>query len=562
MGDKPLIPKTDDSTEPFGQRWGLHAGYLLDIPFSTSISEEGLGHGAFLHLDIADSFVTRFPIQVGYRWAETEGKLLPSTSSEGTTFKRKHWGLFFGLGTTNRVVPFFDSSNDFAGSLSFGIMPTIGGGSTTIFNSPLSLEDESFGFGSTSDSTVDASTTYSLTGEIRPWERWPVLTLGPAFNYGVQYAGENSEYNRVNMSVLLMLSAGYGDASAKASGDADTEQGLYAVFVYLYGTTQGLMQRYWMNKALADPQQKLVDYGLLDESSGGRGSMTDVPLFQAGSTFASGLGDPYGPALHTNMGLFWALFGARTLGEGLFLSADSDATKTGATAGLLSSVRELGYPIAGIETPKKRLALADATVEHREMVINMASYLLNSVFVVGGGAGGSDIVMQAGASANVQLALNSNPTGRGTVERTDVSFVPAAFQWGGKSGMRPGVLIHKSWHDFPSPTFQLFTSALLLSPGIYGDAELNSDVDAALGLEWKTPYTRLSIGLNTKSVSGGGEKAKAGIGGIAGFDLLVPFNGKEDGSGLTAGIRFLATKLFPEGHQLDLVPSLGATVHY
>lgn len=559
MGDT-LIPKQEPAKDPASDQLGGGLYYCLRVPISTSISEGGLGHCAGFHLDVAETFIDRYNLGLEFNYTGTEGKLFPSTDSAGTTYDRTHWALQFAFGRTRRLYPFFSDAGDHTASLSLNTTPMIGGGSTTLSRSPVTLEGDQYGFGEQREKTWDLSTTYSLPLDITLKDRWG-MRLAPSLRYGVQYAGSGSEANRVNLDFMFTASIFLGDASTQPGGDADTEMGPMGIAQGLFAMGHGWAQRYMMARTLSAPQEALETYGILQPQSGGsRGSMSDVPKLEAGAAFLGAADSSLTPALRAGEGWYWGLLGIQTLGEGLSFIDDSTAMRTGALSGLLKTPRLLGYAIAGIETPGKRLMLTNEIVELREMYINLVSYALNTVVMFGGALGGSDWVGQAGVGANLGVAFTPDPSERGTVERTDYTFVPVAISGGSQSGLRQGIVIHKSWHDVPMPELQLFSSVMLLSPLLYGDAPQTSDIDAALGLEWKTTYTRLLFGVDTKAVHGGGPDWKTGFGGLVGFDVLIPFNGQESGTGLTLGARFMAHKLFPDGYSYTFLPTIGLTL--
>jgi hypothetical protein len=447
----------------------------------------------------------------------------------------------------------------------------MGVGNTTMGGGSRELEGDTYNFGTASKRTFDVKTNYSLMGEFPFMDRGRAL-IGPEFAYGVQYAGEYSEYNRVGLELMLTLKLGYGDASALAGGDADTPLGAMGITQGLYAMFHGWMQRYAMNQALSSPQEQLDSYGLGTTSGGDRGSMANVPVLEAGAAFAGGMGGAMTPALRSGAGWYWAFLAAQTAGGAGFLFSSGDAGKTGGLSDLLGSARLLGFAIASIEEPDKRLALPSEMVRRREMYINLVSYALNTIVMLGGGLGGSDVVSKAGIGTNLQVAFSPDPAERSMTESTQVSLVPATYvSGGGKSGMRSGMRVHQSWRDVPLPEFQLFSQVLFLSPMFradnavnhatqsdpYSDAELNSDVDATLGLEWRTRWTRLYFGLDTKGIFGGGDDQKVGIGGTAGFDLTIPLSKHW---ALTAGIEGMAHKTFPKGEQFEVVPTVGVEV--
>lgn len=584
MSDIPTS-STEKPALSFGARWGLKLRYGLDVPIPTAISEPGLGHNLGLHLEIAEGDLLTLGADVG--WAKTDGKLLPFASGPGATYDHIHWSGQFGFGRWSRTPFWREDENHSArgslsawGSFSRGAIPSIGVGSSSFSRSPVTLGGESFSFGSTSQTTFDVNTTYALALGFRLGRRFPEISIGPAFALGAQYAGEGSEFNRLKLSFMLLLSLGSSDilekknAGAQKSGAVpeDMEMGALGIAQGLFALAQSWLQRLMINATLARPQQIVQDYGLLAPDPGNRGAMANVPFFEAASNVGAAIGGSLTPALHAGNGWYWGFLGARTLGEILFLLPDNDAARVSAGANLLGSGRLLLYPIFGIHAPARRASLPSLQIERREMVIDLIGMGLHTILFAGGAIAGSANTMQTAALADAQVAADPNPSGRKTIERSDYTY-GIDFLFGRTSGIRGSIGIHKDWHDFPLPNFQLFSALGLSSPSIwlgnignhvsqsgpYRDGELSSDVDAKFGLAWKTSHTRLAFGTASRAIFGDPE-VKAAFGGNASFDVLIPFSGREDGHGITLGAKCLFLKLFPEGFQGDCSLNLGVTL--
>ncbi len=575
MSDNVLIPAAPSEGESFANRWNLSLGCGPRFSVSTSISEGGVGGVCGLSFGIAENFDEVYPFAIDVPFGTTEQKIFPTTDAAGTKADHQHWAFRVGLGKTTRNATYFGDEGDFRLSLNISAVPMIGVGSSTISRDDYELDGETFSFEDASSKTFDIGTNYSLMAEIRPAGRFPALQIGPAFHYGLQYAGEGSEFNRVKLEFMILASVGYGDASTVGGADADVELGAMGIAQGIYALGHGYLQRYLFDKSISRPMAALDEYGLTDpEGAEDRGSMADVPFLSAAASIMGG--PSLTPPLRAGKGWYWAFAGAHALGGGLFLAADSDDAKAGGVGDLLGTARLLAFAMADIETPGDRLEKDDSEVEKREVIIDLASYAANSlVFLIGAGTG-SEIATVGGISANNSVALSPDPTDRGMVERTDVGWVPYSAYWGERNGNRAGIIVHKGWHDFPAEKFQLYSELIFLSPLMtpgnigraasqdenYSDVMLPSDVGAGLGFEWKTTWTRLMFGIETRGIFGGEDDANSALGGVVGFDLTIPFNGEEDGSGLALGGRFTAHKTFPKGYALELMPWVGATFHY
>lgn len=562
-----LIPKkVEGEGDPLSQRWGLLAGYDFRLGIETPFTEPGTVHAFSVQLDIAEGFGDRYTLRLELPFGESTGKRLPS-APEGATTENSHRSVRAGFGRVRRFSPYF-SGGDLVAAPSFATTPTIGKGKTTSTAPTRELDGESYSFGTEEQETWDVGTSYAFALEARPWGRAPAILIGPAFYYGVKYAEDGSIYNRVDLEFIpVRIQVGNLDAT----DDASDELGPMGIAQGFYALLHGLGQRYLVNRTLADQKERLANYNIKVGEGGDRGSLENLPALEAGAALMGGMGNPQAAALKSGRVGFWVFAAAQAAGGAIFLyKVDGTANNTAGAADLLGSARLLGFPIAGIETPDKRRMPADE-VERREAYINLAGYALNTAVMLFGANQESGVAMMSGANANVQVALTPDPIEGDLVENTSVTYAPKTFLSSDKDGNRGGIIVHRSWHDIPSKDVQLFSSVAILSPALtpgnsiehlsqdepYEDAHLNSDVDAALGIEWKGTWHRLYGGIDTKAIFGGGDAAKVGIGGVAGFDVLVPFNGKEDGIGLVAGVRVMAHRIFPEGTQLEVVPHVG-----
>ena len=562
---EPIITKKSEAGEPLSERWGMNAGYCLMIPIETAISEGGLGHCVQANLEIAESFNERYTIGTQFDYSDTNTKLLPSVNGAGRT----HWGLMFGFGRISRLTPWFGKDGSLSGSLNFGVTPLIGGGQTKLGGGSQTLDGETFDFGSQKSGTWDIKTNYSLMAEFRPLERGPTILVGPEFAYGVQSTGDYSEFNRVGLELMFTIKLGYGDNSTLPGATVDTKLGAMGISQGIYSMAHGWINRYMMNKTLSDAQEALGDYTGAGDTAD-RGSLANVPVLEGSAAFLGGIGGGgMTTALRAGSGWYWGILAAQTAGGIGFLFSDGSSGVSGGVSDILRSARLAGYAMGGIESPDKRLALSSEEIVRREMYINFASFALNTAMMLGGGLGGVDSLATAGAAANIQISFSPDSAERGLAEASQMSLVPVSIS-GDKNGwgMRSGVRIHQSWHDFPTPDFQFFSQVTFLSPMFradnlvnhverdepYGDAWLTTDIDASLGLEWKTRYTRLYFGIGTKGIFGGGEDQKVGIGGVAGMDVLIPISKRWS---ITLGAQGSAHKIFPKGERYEFTPSLG-----
>lgn len=572
MGDEILKPVAPKESEPFANRWGLALECGPRFSISTSISEGGVGGVCGLSLDIAENFDKVYQLKLDVPFGTTDQKLFPTTDAEGTSADHSHWAFRLGFGNSTRAFTHYGKDGDYRLSLNVGSTPMLGVGSSTISRAPYELDGETFDFEETSDRTFDIGTSYFLLAELRPGKRFPAFKIGPAFHYGLQYAGEGSEFNRLKLEFMIMASVGYGDASTVSGTDADMELGAMGIFQGFYGLGHGYVQRYVMIKSLLQPMEALDEYGLTDtEGSDDRGSMAGVPFLSAA---ASVMGGPsLSPALHSGKGWYWGFAAAHAAG-GLFLISDSTDAKGAGLGDLLGTARLLGYAIANIETPDARFAKESAEVQRREMYLNLASYALNSVVFFIGAAADSDVAIIGGSSANNSLVMSPDPIERGMAESTSYGYIPYTGYWGKRSGNRAGMIIHNSWRDVPHPNFQLYSAMTFVSPMMtfgnigraaneneaYADVMLPSDVGAELGLEGDWTWFSIGGGIRTVAIFGGEDDARSAFGGALSATVKLPFNGKEDGVGLALGLRGTADYVFGQGGQFEISPTISLTL--
>lgn len=563
MGDI-LIPKRTKE-EPFSERWGLRAAYSFGYDLPTFISPGGMSHNASLDLDLAEDFKHIFPLSLNFSSQSLESKIF-----DGTTTSASRMSGQVGFGRLGRSLPSWNGSGDLTAALLSGSIPMIGGGQSTASSSDRTLDGDTFSSGSSGSRTFDIGSRYMALGEIRPWGRGPALYLGPELMYGVQYAGENSVFNRLNIELRIVAGMGYGDASTRDRGNLDVELGGLGKTQGFYQWLHTALQRYAMAKVLSDPAGELGGGGT---PQGNSGAFVNKPMLEAVSPFAGALSSPLTPALKSGSSWFFAFAAAQAAVAGSSFAYGSRSASVGGVTDFLGIARLMTYPIAGISTPSERLVLGSKIVDRRETYINLGSFALNTGLMLAGALVGSDTMARAGENANIQIAGQPEATQRGSlVDRTDVTISPYTIVRGERSGNRGAVNIHKGWRNSI-----MFSSLSLISPqltpgnmgnhitqdGPYSsDSALPTDIDAALGVEWRTTWTRMLLGLDTKAIYGGGDNLKAGIGMVAGFDLIIPFNGRSDGSGLTIGTRALVHKLFPQGYQVEFMPTIGATIYF
>lgn len=254
-----------------------------------------------------------------------------------------------------------------------------------------------------------------------------------------------------------------------------------------------------------------------------------------GSSLLGGLSDPAAKYLHSKA--FWGYFGALLVRGGVFSGLEGDAGKTAGVTDILGTTRLGAYAIAGLESVSKRMSLGGLDKIHREEFVNLGCYLLNLATAGIGEAVGSDVVAGGAASANIPLVVFPNLVSD-MVKRTDITAGASVF------APRFALNLHRDWNDLA------FTSLTLM----IGGSDKPMEMHQSFGLKYKWRYFRILGGLDT-NISFGDDPG-AHVGGMAGFDISIPFNGKDDGAGISFGPRCFVNF---EGQQYECAVLGGAT---
>ncbi|MFA4875009.1 MAG: hypothetical protein WC690_06670 [bacterium] len=573
MADEILKPAPSTASEPFSQKIGVLPAYSLRIPISTSISEKGLGHSAGLDVHYAENFNDSYTLALRYNYYNTTMKLQPSTTSEGTTAEHTHKSVQAGFGRWTLLYPYFGENGDFMASLRTGITPLLGRGGSTFSNPDRTLRNgDTLSYPGGSASTWDIGTEYTIKGEWRPdGGRGPVIGIGPGFYYGIQnnFDKNNPDFKRVILSGMLMLEVGYGDGSTIPGGDADTEVGGVGIGQNAWQLVHGYFLRYGFSDALLETKEKVDAYGLTSSSGpAGPGSQYDVAMLQAGSTAFYAIGSKPSIDLRAGQGWFWGFAAIRAIGGAAFLTSGSVEGRSGGAADIFGVLRLVQYPMWGIEEPDKRLSLSQEEVAEREAYINLVSYGLNLAATLIGGVVGSETVQKGASTANVAMGFAPNPTER-PMKRYDLRLEPYTIYCSNNlCGHRAGFNVHNDFNSIPFYASASFHSPMLIAGNVgnvssqsqpFSNATVPTGISASMGPTWTTTYTRLYGGPRTTVIFGSDDK-KVGVGATAGFDILLPFNGESNGSGISLGAGVNGLKTSPNGYEYEFRFGAGVTM--
>jgi len=491
MGDR-LIPKSDELKLdiPWQQRFGLGASAVMGWQWDTAISDgDGMMYGFNVDLEYAETFRDIYKFYLQMIWGSSDGKILPTGGPTVPTTRRS---TLFGGGKDRILYTGFNDAGKHPFSLYTNSQYLMGWGKTVRENAYSSEESSTSTFDVAS--ALYIGTRFNLGRQLQ-------LNIAPGFLYGVQYAGKDSEHNRLRLAFMLNAEFGWGASNIISGDNPDTEVGAAGNAMEIYRMFHAIMLRYAMNATLADQQQAIGDYGI-DSSGSGKGPLSIVPTFMAGSTLIGGFGDSISVPLRSE--LFWAFVAANAVDGVVFTAMEGDAGRIGGISNILKSARMgIGYPIFDIESVEKRRALPDAEKEKREEYVNLGSYLLNTTVQGIGQAAGSDVVATAGANANIPVAFKPNQVTDMLESRL---YIPS---WAVLSN-RFGFTFHNSWKHLPLASGVNF---------LYAGSDENIDINSFLALQWDSRYHYLFAGLNNNTTFGEGAGSSVGFTGGVGVKI-------------------------------------------
>ncbi|MBT3181486.1 MAG: hypothetical protein HN337_03140 [Deltaproteobacteria bacterium] len=503
MGDR-IFPdfQLKDPTEAltFWEGVGVSGEFKVGIPIKTPISEgKGLVLGGALKLEMPDTFNGTNNIYLQYLSGTSEG------NSAGTD--NKQWSFQLAAGTKKGFFSYFDKDGNFRIRLSQESRPLWGIGETTIGNpnNAYSSSSHTLSIGTETGATAD----FMITSRLR-------ASIGVGGYYGVDFAGSGSPYNRLKLAIMLNAEIAWSSASLSSDGNADVSVSpLTDVFEFLKLIHGGVF-RYSLNATLSDQQEILGNYGI-EAGEGGPGPFRNLRYFKFASSLLGGIGDSTGTYLRSKA--YWGYFAGLMARGVTFSILDGDAGRTGAIGDFLGAARLGSYAIAGMESVSKRRALSDDDKILREGWANFGSYLLNTVATGIGQGTGYEPLASAGASANMSIAFQPGLVSDLT-KRMDITA--------GATVVNPrfALNLHRDWKKLP-----LFTSMTVFLGGSDKEIEIHS----SMGAQYKWTYLRVLAGLDNDLFFG--DDAGAHVGAMAGLDLIIPFDGKDSGAGISAGVR-------------------------
>lgn len=573
----PLFRPPDTS---FSDGWGLRLDYDLLGYISTSLTEGGLGHMPGISFTVNPDLTDRYIFKLAAPFGSTEGKILPTTGVPGTYADNFHWAVMAGMGYERRLSSFFRDNGELWGSVFSTTMPMIGGGSFSSQPPDRTVGGEDFSFDASSASTFDLSTYYSFGIEFMPAGRFPLIRIAPTLGIGTLYSPDDSQWHRLRLSLGLSISIGSGDRSlAEDSTDYDTHE--MGVAYETFAKVHAILQAIFMNKLLGDNSAAISDYGFYF-GGGDPGATEDIRVLEGASAFFGAMGIAGGREYFLSVGdlnpLPLALEG---LGGVLVTAlAENNGGRASGVGSLLNAAGLTVYYMMGIDTPAERGSLG-YELHPKLMSTALIDYALNlAAFGIGALLINDDsrsdagwTLAGAGAQANFGLSFSPDPSSSGAVDRSTFAYIPVTYYSGSSDGMRSGILISRSFNGWPVYMETRFLTHALRFDNIfkrmgtepgepYGDAALPTEIAATLGVHYENTWFWAGAGLDTVMQYGAEAGASTGIGASGGLGLQIPFNTREDGSGLSIGVRASVHKLLPEGWDFEIAPYLGALIHF
>lgn len=488
MGDRLTGPDLkQDHSAPTWQRMSLNVSGIAGYQFDTVLSDGSGGiYGFGLDLGYAETASDKYMLLLQMLWGTTEGSFLPEG---GPAVPQSHRSILFGTGHESTRYTYYDRFAKPRLAIATLSQRVFGYGTSHIGNP---YED-----GGASSATFDISNSTYLLGKVRlGGQAW--LDIGPGFTYGVQYAGEGSDFNRLQLALMFQARIGWNGESNVSGEYKDTYLGAGADVQEFFNILHGFGFRYCLNSTLTHPQDAIGDYGF--DSSGG-GPLEMVPSFMFATSLLGGLTGSMEVPLRSKA--YWVYFATYLAGGITFSIFEGKAGRTGGVGDFLKAGRLASYAIAGISSPGDRGGMPEREKEMREEYVNIGNYLLSSaVLAVGQGL---DIDILSGAATGSSLNLVTIPD-----QITDM--VEQTYYIPGYAAVsnRAAFTIHNSWKHIPM--FSGMTA-------VWGGTDKPIDINSYMGFEWDGPYHHLFGGLNHNMSFGEGGGSTIGFVGGAGVKI-------------------------------------------
>jgi len=491
MGDR--LTGTDlpnnASTKPW-QGLGLNASGIFGWQLDTAISDGGGSlYGLGLDFGYAATDLDKYKLLLQIIRGSTEGGYLPTG---GPSVPQTHGSNYLGSEHERVLGTFYDPKSRPTLALSTASQRLVGYGSS-YFQNP--YED-----GGAGEDTFDLSSSTYLLGKVRLGSQvW--LELGPGLSYGVQYAGEGSEFNRLQLAFMLQSRIGWNAESTVSAKDRDTYVETAANISAFYAMMHSYALRYALNNTLTNPQNDLEDYGFESNMGSEESALDTVPSYMFASTLLGGLSSSLETPLRSKA--YWGYFAMHLAGGLAFLTMEGEAAKQGATGDFLGAARLASYAMAEIESPGRRIGMGEREKALREGYLNIANFSLASGLLGFGQAFNADPI--SGAAAGSGMSIASSPNQITDMLETTL-YIPGYTPATG----RMTFTLHNEWEHLPM--FSAMTAA-------WGGTDKPIDINSSMGAQWSGPYHYLFGGLNHNMSYG--EEGGSTLGLVAGVAAKI-----------------------------------------
>lgn len=260
-----LAPRIDRTGEPLVERLGFSADLGITKSPALSFIEGGTGLELRLKCDIAENVNKLYsPTVIFLRDLTGRGKYVPgsdynppgdASSVPGYDVKRE--SVMVGLGWAKRWILSYGKDTRPNRAVRFEHTPLFGRGWRRQEQGGQTVDGRTSFFDDANAKTINFADRLGLAFEMRPsGGRWPTYTFGINAMFGVEYAGEDSKYNRAFLNFGISIAMGYGDAAANAGKNHSPMGSIYGLEVLAHSLALLLL----INETLLKPRTDLNDY--------------------------------------------------------------------------------------------------------------------------------------------------------------------------------------------------------------------------------------------------------------------------------------------------------------
>lgn len=259
-----LTPRIDRTAQPLVEKLGFSADLGITKSPALLFTEGGAGLNLQLKCDVAESVHELHSFVALFSRDLTKGRYVPgsdynppgdASSVPGYDVKRE--SVMIGLGLAKRWILSYGKDTRPDRAFRFEHTPLVGPGWRRQEQGGQTVDERTSYFDGTSAKTINFADRLGLAFEMRPsGSRWPAYTFGINAMFGVEYAGEDSKYNRAFLNFGISVAVGYGDAATNAGKHNSSLGDVYGLEVLAHSLVLLLL----MNETLLKPRSDLNDY--------------------------------------------------------------------------------------------------------------------------------------------------------------------------------------------------------------------------------------------------------------------------------------------------------------